>query len=235
MAELAPLIAVVGCDGSGKSTLAADLLAHLKKTRLAERSYLGLGSGAMGTKIKAWPIIGTALERTLSNRANRARDPKDKIPGILTALVLYGFSLRRKAKFERVLSLRRSGITVVTDRYPQTEVAGFYDGPGLSAARADGWVVSKLAARERIIYEWMASHIPTLVIRLHVDVDTAMARKPDHARALIEKKVAATPLLKFNDAPIVDLDATGLYEDERVAATQAIDKVLGSSALRKLP
>ena len=54
-----------------------------------------------------------------------------------------------------------------------------------------------------------------------------MARKPDHARALIEKKVAATPLLKFNNAPIVDLDATGLYEDERVAATQAIDKVLG--------
>lgn len=226
MTELAPLIAVVGCDGSGKSTLAADLLAHIKKTRAAERSYLGLGSGAMGNKIKAWPIIGKALEGFLSNRANRARDPKDKIPGILTALVLYGFSLRRKAKFEQVLALRRSGITVVTDRYPQTEVAGFYDGPGLSAARADGWLIGKLAAKERIIYEWMASHIPTLVIRLHVDVETAMQRKPDHARALIEKKVAATPLLKFNNAPIFDLDATSPYASEITAAIAATNQVL---------
>jgi thymidylate kinase len=228
MEKLAPLIAVVGCDGSGKSTLAAGLLAHVRATRRADTVYLGLGSGAMGNRIKAWPLVGPVLERFLSKRAAKARDPKDTIPGIGTALVLYRFSLKRKAQFEKLLDLRRGGIAVVTDRYPQVDVPGFYDGPGLSAARPDGWLVAKLAARERAIYEWMASFVPTLVIRLNIDADTAMARKPDHARALIDAKVAATPRLTFNGASIVDLDATMDYASELTLAKEAVDKALAA-------
>lgn len=226
MAQLAPLIAVVGCDGSGKSTLAADLLAYVRETRAADTVYLGLGSGAMGNRIKAWPLVGPVIERTLSKRADRARDPKDKIPGLLTAIVLYRFSLKRKRQFERLLAMRRNGTVVVTDRYPQVEVPGFYDGPGLSAARADNWIIARLAAKERATYEWMASFVPTLVIRLNIDVETALMRKPDHARALIERKVAATPLLTFHDAPIVDLDAKMPYAEELQLAKRAVDTAL---------
>jgi thymidylate kinase len=226
MAELAPLIAVVGCDGSGKSTLAADLLAHVKQRRAADTVYLGLGSGAMGNRIKAWPIIGPMLEGALSKRADQARNPDDKIPGILTALVLFRLSLKRRAQFDRLLALRQKGITVVTDRYPQIEVPGFYDGPGLSAARAEGWLISKLAAKERAIYQRMASFVPTLVIRLNIDAETALARKPDHARALIERKVEATPQLSFNGAPIVDLDAKMDYAEERALAIAAVERAL---------
>jgi hypothetical protein len=223
---LAPLIAVVGCDGSGKSTLAGDLLAHVRATRPADTVYLGLGSGAMGNRIKAWPLVGPVIERFLSKRASKARDPKDTIPGIGTALVLYRFSLKRKAQFETLLDLRRCGIVAVTDRYPQVDVPGFYDGPGLSAARPDGWLVAKLAAKERAIYDWMASHVPTLVIRLNIDAETALARKPDHDPALIAQKVAATPRLTFQGAPIVDLDATMDYADELALAKAAVDKAL---------
>jgi hypothetical protein len=223
---LAPLIAVVGCDGSGKSTLAGDLLAHVRATRPADTVYLGLGSGAIGNRIKAWPLIGPMIERFLSKRASTARDPREKIPGIGTALVLYRFSLKRKAQFETLLDLRRRGIVAVTDRYPQVDVPGFYDGPGLSAARPDGWLVARLAARERAIYDWMASHVPTLVIRLNIDAETALARKPDHDPALIAKKVAATPRLTFQGAPIVDLDAKMDYSDELALAKAAVDKVL---------
>ena len=226
MTELAPLIAVVGCDGSGKSTLAADLLVHVRKTRRAETEYLGLGSGAMGNRIKAWPLVGRVLERALSKRANQARDPSEKIPGLLTALALYWLSMKRKAGFERLMALRKSGITIVTDRYPQTDMPGFYDGPGLSAARAEGWLVKKLAAKERAIYVYMASFVPTLVIRLNIDADTAMLRKPDHARDLIERKVAVTPLLKFNGAAIIDLDATIPYAEELALAAAAVDRAL---------
>ncbi len=226
MEKLAPLIAVVGCDGSGKSTLAQDILAHLKKSRPTDTVYLGLGSGAMGNQIKTWPIIGPAFERYLSKRAAQARDPSGIIPGLPAAIVLYRLSLKRKAQFEHLLDLRRKGVTVVTDRYPQVDVPGFYDGPGLSAARADGYLIKKLAAKERAIYEWMASFVPTLVIRLNVDADTALKRKPDHDRGLIERKVAVTPGLKFNGALIVDMDATIDYNKERALAIQAVDKVL---------
>jgi hypothetical protein len=226
MAELAPLIAVVGCDGSGKSTLAADLLRHVRASRRADTVYLGLGSGAMGNRIKAWPLVGPMIEGMLSKRAKQARDPEAKIPGILTAIVLYRLSLKRKAQFERLLALRQSGVTIVTDRYPQVEVPGFYDGPGLSAARAEGWLVKRLSVKEKAIYDWMASHLPTLVIRLNVDVETALKRKPDHAEDLITKKVAVTPLLTFGGAPIVDLDATTDYAEELAAATAAVDRAL---------
>lgn len=225
--QLAPLIAVVGCDGAGKSTLAEDLLAYLRKTRQAESGYLGLGSGPLGERIKAWPLIGSAVEGFFSKRATRARDPKDKIPGLGTALVLYAFSIRRQLRFKRVLAIRRLGIIVVTDRYPQTEVSGFYDGPGLSAARADGWLVKKLAEKERVIYDRMASFVPTLVLRLNIDTETALARKPGDAIDLLKAKVAATPLLTFNGARIIDLDATIPYAEELALAKKAVADVLG--------
>lgn len=229
MERLAPLIAVVGSDGSGKSTLAADLLDHVRQSRPAETVYLGLHSGAMGERIRRVPVVGPALERLLSRKAGKTRDPGGKIPGLTTALVIYRLSLRRKAAFKRLLALRRRGIAVVTDRYPQTEVAGFYDGPHLSAARPKSALVAWLAARERAAYEWMASFPPTLVIKLHVDLGTALARKPDHDPELIARKISATRDLGFSGAPLVELDATMPYRQELALAKAAVDEALAKA------
>lgn len=227
MTGLAPLIAVIGCDGSGKSTLSSDLLNWIRQHYgPAETHYLGLRSGQIGNQIKAWPLIGPVFEKALSRRAGQARTKGAKIPGLATALVIYGFSRLRKRRFQKVLSLRRQGFIVVTDRYPQVDVPGFYDGPGLSAARPGGRLVAALAASERATYEWMASFVPDLVIRLNVDVETALARKPDHGVDLLKAKVAVTPLLKFNGARIVDLDATMPYAEEFALAKKAIADVL---------
>lgn len=219
---LAPLIAIVGCDGSGKSTLAADVLRALAAERSVASAYLGLGSGAIGARIRSLPLIGAAAERRLAAKATKTRSAGERIPGLATASVVYLFSLARLRRFRRVLALRGKGVTVVTDRYPQIEVAGFYDGPGLSAARAGSRAVARLADRERRHYIWMASHRPTLVLRLDVDLATAMARKPDHDPALLARKVEATPRLRFGGAPIVDLDATAPYREVLEAALAAI-------------
>lgn len=226
MAELAPLIAVIGCDGSGKSTLAEALLAEYSERRPVASVYLGLKSGAMGEAIKRWPLVGPPLERILSKRASQARDSKQKIPGVTTALVIYGLSLVRWRRFGQTLSLRNSGVMVITDRYPQTEVPGFYDGPGLSAAIAGSRFISWLARRERRTYVQMAAYVPTLVIRLHIDIDTALARKPDHARGLLEKKIAVTPQLTFGGADIVELDGRAPFDQVLAQAVAAIDASL---------
>lgn len=227
METLAPLIAVVGADGSGKSTLAPDILAHVRQFRAAESGYLGLGSAATANRIRAWPIVGRGLEAILQRRASRARDPNDRIPDLPTALVLFGLSWKRRTRFMEMLRLRRAGVIVITDRYPQVEVGGLYDGPGLSAARAEGVLVRWLAARERSLYQWMASFRPTLVIRLHVDLATAYARKPDHDPDLLARKIAVTSQLTFNGAPIIDLDLRQPYELMRAAAIAAVDRALG--------
>jgi hypothetical protein len=225
--ELAPLIAVVGSDGSGKSTLAADLLTHIRLTRPAEAGYLGLGSGEQGRRIGRWPLIGPVLHRYLDRIADQLRDPEAPIPGLLAARYALRKSRKRRAQFERIMELRRAGVTIVTDRYPQLDVDGLHDGP-IMAGRAVGVRLQTLQREEHMLYAEMAMHKPTLVIRLHIDVDTAMARKPDHVRALIARKVATVPLLRFNGAPIVDLDATMDYAEELALAKTAADAALSA-------
>lgn len=226
--DLAPLIAVVGSDGSGKSTLSADLLAHIQTSQPAESGYLGLGSGEQGRRIGRWPIIGPPLHRFLDGIADRLRDPEAPIPGRLAARYALRKSKKRRAKFEQLLVRRRAGVTIVTDRYPQIEVPGLHDGPIL-AGRATSPRLAAMQAEERALYAEMAAYLPTLVIRLHIDVDTVMARKPDHVRALIERKVETVPLLAFNGAPIIDLDATMPYAEELRLAKAAVDRALAAA------
>lgn len=204
---LAPLIAIVGTDGSGKSTVSEAVLDFVRRYGPAETAHLGLRSGDAGRAIRRLPLIGAGSERFLTAKARRARDTRDKIPDAATALVIYIFSLLRIRRFRAMMAKRRKGVIIVTDRYPQTEVPGFYDGPGLSAARAESGFIRALAERERAQYEWMADFVPDLVIRLNVDLETAFARKPDHEYESLRQKVAATPRLRFNGARIIDLSS----------------------------
>lgn len=227
---LAPLIALVGCDGSGKSTLAADLEVAIAPNATVARCYLGLGSGELGLRIKRLPLIGPAVEHYLSRKASQTRDKTKTVPGLATALVVFAFSLLRYRRFRRALLLRRQGVTVITDRYPQTEVAGMHDGPGLSAATAGSATVAWLARQERRMYERMASFHPDVVLRLNVDAATALARKPDHKAGLLAAKIAAAPLLRFDGAHMVDIDARQSYDAVRSKALASVAPILQPAA-----
>ncbi len=231
--NLAPLISVVGSDGAGKTTVSTAVLDYVRRYGPAETAHLGLKSGDLGRKIKSFRFGGTVAEAYLSRKAAQARRKEERIPGPFTALVIYVLSLFRMTRFKRMLARRREGVTIVTDRYPQIEVPGFYDGPGLSAARADGWFVRWLQRREFRKYAWMASHRPDLVIRLNVDLDTAYARKPDHEIDQLRDKIAATPQLNFGGAPIFDIDSNQPLDDVIRSAREAIgDKM---AQLGRLP
>ena len=214
------MIAVVGCDGAGKSTLTTDLIASLRDRGPVEQLYLGQSSGNIVRWIKELPVVGQPFGRYLVRRAARAHGQDKKAPDAATALVIYLLSLWRAHKFRRMLALCRRGIPIITDRYPQAETPGFhFDGPGLGLVRSDNWLVRRLAARELRLYQWMASHVPALIIRLNIDADTAHARKPDHKLAMLRDKVAVIPALRFNGARILDLDGRDPY-------AQVLDRAL---------
>lgn len=176
------LIAVVGSDGTGKSTLTADLVKNLQKYRATERRYLGLISGEDGDKIKRLPVIGVWLERRLAAKSDKTQRMSNKPPALWAALIMYGFSVLRAANLRKVQRLAESGVLVISDRFPQAEISGFYyDGPGIGVERAKGWLMTRLAAREKRLYQSMALCRPELIIRLDIDVDTAFSRKPDHS------------------------------------------------------
>lgn len=218
-----PLIAIVGSDGSGKSTLARILLAWMRDMRPTELHHLGKQTGNIGRAIGRWPLIGTRLDRTITRKAGGARTPKG--PGPFTAVIIYAFSMRRVRRFRHMLADRRRGVAILADRFPQTAVPGPMDGPGLANAGA-GWFQRQLARRERDHYRWMERHPPDLVIRLNVDLVTALARKPDHRPSSLKTKVEDVPRLTFAGAPIVDIDATLPLDVVVVQAKAAIAEVL---------
>ena len=218
------IIAVVGCDGSGKSTLTADLIKELSKKRPVQWLYLGQSSGNIADWIRSLPLIGPAFGRYLVRKAERAHSQEASQPDTLTAIVIFLLSLWRAYKFRRVLRLARRGLLVITDRYPQAEVPGFYfDGTGLNDKNAQTWLARLLLKREKRLYTWMASHRPTLLIRLNIDAETAHARKPDHKLAMLREKVRVIPNLQFNGASILDLNGRDPYPQVLAAALTAIN------------
>ena len=69
---------------------------------------------------------------------------------------------------------------------------------------------------------WGGSHKPDLVIKLNVDLEVACARKPDHKRESLARKIAITPQLTFGGAQLVDIDANQPLEQVLVDAEKAI-------------
>ncbi|MDU7255437.1 MAG: thymidylate kinase [Escherichia coli] len=100
----------------------------------------------------------------------------------------------------------------------QVKTAGTVFPPNVEGGRFVSW----LASQERKAFHWMASHKPDLVIKLNVDLDVACARKPDHKRESLERKIAITPQLTFGGAQLVDIDANQPLEQVLVDAEKAI-------------
>lgn len=220
----APIIAFIGCDGSGKSTLSVEIAELLNKKRQTSLFYLGLGSGDIGRRIQKLPFIGPAIERNLSRKATKTRNPGENIPGLLTAFVVFLFSCKRYFSFQKLLKAHQNNIQVVTDRYPQAELSGCCDGPGLSAGRTTNPLIAWLVCAEKRLYQKMASVHPTVIIFLDVDLQTAVARKPDHNVELLATKIEKTRTLHFDGAPIEKIDACQSYAAVKEQALAVIQK-----------
>lgn len=225
---MAPLIAIIGSDGSGKSTVGDHILEWIGRYGPAGRAHLGKQSGNVGRAIGQLPLVGGLMDRAINRKADdvNRRLKEDKQPTLAPALVITAFTLRRKLRFKRMLAMRKRGLIVVTDRFPQVSVPGAYDGPGFPDSPGGSRFVLALARRERATFEWMASYRPDLVLRLNVDVDTAFARKPDHRRDALARKIAVTPHLTYAGAPIVDIDANQPLEQVFKDAEAAVAKIM---------
>lgn len=217
------LIAVVGSDGTGKSTLTNDIVKRLQQQQPTERRYLGLISGEDGDKIKKLPVIGVWLERRLAAKSDKTQRMSNQGPALWAAVIMYGFSLWRASNLRKAVRLAQSGVLVISDRYPQAEISGFYyDGPGIGVERVTGWLKTRLAEKERQLYREMAKTKPELILRLDIDVDTALSRKPDHSYEELKDKISQMVRIEYNGANIAELDARAAYQQVLSQALQAI-------------
>lgn len=233
--SISGLIAVVGCDGTGKSTLTTDLVKQLQMQWVTERRYLGLLSGEDGDKIKKLPLIGVWLERRLAAKSSKTQSMRNRSPALWAALIMFAFSLRRRVKLRRVQQLTQRGVLVVSDRFPQAEISGFYyDGPGIGIERATGKIKQRLAARETLLYQNMARYQPDLIIRLMIDVETAFSRKPDHDYEELRDKIDVMSRINYNGSRIIELDARAPYAEVLKKALSAASEVAAISKRQRV-
>lgn len=220
---MAPLIAIVGSDGAGKSTVGEALIAWMASQRPAALCHLGKQSGNLGRLLARLPLVGDKMEKSIEDNVKKAESSRG--PGFFASLVIYAFTIRRVRRFKRMMRLRESGVAILADRFPQTSLPSGIDGPGFGRVRCDRGIARFLAARELRQFAWMVSHRPDLVIKLHVDVATAIARKPDHSAERLAAKIAEIPLLDFG-APTVNIDATRPIDEVIAQAKAAIAGLL---------
>ncbi|WP_283603550.1 dTMP kinase [Serratia proteamaculans] len=229
--KLPPLIAVIGSDGSGKSTVCESLIVHVKKYGPAVRVHLGKQAGNVGRAVSQFPLMGSFFGKAIERNTKKVKSTKARL-GLLPALVIITFVLRRLIRFRRMLAFRRQGLIVLTDRFPQVQIPGGYDGTVFPVNVKGSRFVKWLAGRERAAFQWMADHKPDLVIKLNVDIDVACARKPDHQKESLEKKVALTPLLTFEAAEIANIDANKSLDEVLSDAEKAIDEFMEAHGYR---
>lgn len=230
------LIAVIGCDGAGKSTITQDLKRWLAWKLDADTVYLGVGDGNISPSTWALKRLSLAVERRrggggvsapsttgakrskLKPQALLAQGVKDLGVGALNL----AFAHERIKKIKAAEALRRDGLILLTDRFPQIQVRGIYDGPRTQRKARATPIRAALADKEEALFEAMTGIKPDLIIRLKITVDVALARKPEHREPEMRRKVAITDELEFPGVRVVDIDATQPLEAVIAQARRAV-------------
>ena len=98
---------------------------------------------------------------------------------------------------------------VIGDRYPQSQVMGFNDGPLLGNWLNHRSNLLRAVARwEHSSYQLAETYPPDLVVKLHVTLGVALQRKQDMGSEEIRRRVEAVKSLQYpSETQVVDVKA----------------------------
>jgi thymidylate kinase len=206
------LVAFVGVDGSGKSTALGSIKNWLGPKFDVIPMYFGTGEGRASLWLRPFKLILPIIVRILRRHQHRGGRSPNGFQGHAASLpyqaMLMGWAIavaldkRKKLKVAR-RALNR-GFIVLADRYPQSQTAGFNDGPMLTSLPA---VPDWLRRFEAGVYRIARQLPPNLVIKLVAREDTIARREPEMDPALVQDRIAALRHLQFPGARVVCVDA----------------------------
>ncbi|MEE9589554.1 MAG: hypothetical protein V3V97_16215 [Hyphomicrobiaceae bacterium] len=217
-------IVLLGSDGAGKSSLSNSLVRWLGNKVDVLPIYFGSGDGRAAFYRQPLLLAHRFHMRLIDARSGRFSSDgllessdinaaKNRFAGhahaaarVLWALIL---AYEKRGKIRKMVRARNRGIIVICDRFPQSQVEGFNDGPRLAAWRTHRWSVFRwLAAWESVPYRLAAETRPDLVIRLTVAPQFAKHRRPEMTIEALTRRVAAVQSLTFNaDTIVADINA----------------------------
>ncbi|WP_143162115.1 hypothetical protein [Phormidesmis priestleyi] len=233
------MIAVLGADGSGKSTITAAIVKGLSKKLDVMPVYLGSGDGTASwfRMPLVWATRSTKLRSKRSaNLATLKANPspgkassKSKLAHLVKLLWAITLVYEKENKLKQSRQASDRGMIIISDRYPQSQVLGFNDGPLLSnGSNHSPTFPRSLRQWEFDHYQHMAEKMPPdLVIKLNVTPEVALARKPESPAEVVRQKVDAIRALEFPAQTIVvNIDATQPLDEVLLKAKQAVWETL---------
>ena len=95
------------------------------------------------------------------------------------------------------------------DRFPQSQFFGINDGPKVPKLK----ILFLLRVVEKYCFRVISKYKPDVVLKLSLDFDTSISRKPNHDPEIIRDKIEILNQINFDN--MVDIDAK-----------QSLDKVI---------
>lgn len=213
------IIAFLGSDGSGKSTVTGDIAKWLVWKLDVTQIYFGSGDGPASAW--RWPLrLALALRAGSKGQvhakalAQRSGDAAETAPTRLRSIWNLWWSVAiAREKVTRLNQARRArnlGMVAICDRYPQSQIMSFNDGPRLSAWLQHRSALLRAVARwELSVYRSADINPPDLVVKLHVTPEVAARRKPDMSNEELTRRVRAIKDLRFSSpVEVIEVDAT---------------------------
>lgn len=232
------IIVFIGVDGAGKSTLIREVEKWMSWKIDVLTLYFGSGEGR--SSLLRYPLV--ALTRLIKKKRsiinNRASSTSNEIvksesmKGSLAYRVFKSvwaitLAFEKKRKLKKMWLARAKGLTVLCDRFPQTQIQGFNDGPLLSKWHNSNEPLKRRIAKwELNIYEMSKFYKPDMVIKLIVPEEISLKRKSDTPLEMIRKKINAIELIKYDEEVIVYyVDSSGTIEDTLLKIQRLIAKL----------
>lgn len=226
------IIAVVGCDGAGKSTVNASVLSSIKKKSDVFFEYFGSGDGHCYWYRYPLLLVRRLLDRKGSKGGGAVPDQPAANKKVSVSKAIWAILLakEKKSKLKRINAAKSKGMTVLCDRYPQTQFSSINDGPLLSAwENAQSEIRKRIARWERDIYERASFIKPDLVIKLMITEEVSRMRKPNEKPDRIRSKIALVKELDIPAEKMVVVDATESLNEVLAHVYSSISKCLSDS------
>jgi thymidylate kinase len=215
------IIAVLGPDGSGKSTIVKTLHKWLSWKLDVYPVYFGSGDGSASLVRLPLKLAKAALGRSRTPRTGAPVDSGalglERRVSLARAVWAVVLAWEKRAKLRRAVRARNRGMIVLCDRFPQTQVMGYNDGPLLAPWRESGsrWL-KWLADWEYELYERVRACAPDLAIKLDVPSEVAISRKPEISVAESQRKRDALQKIQYGPT----------CEELVIDSTQPLESVL---------
>jgi thymidylate kinase len=223
------VISIVGLDGSGKSTLVREVRRWLGAEVDMMPCYFGTGDGEPSLFFRPFKAVSRWVARMVHTRPKGASHGvvSNRPPGLgYSVLFAVWAVVVAIEKRQKILATQRGagrGLVVVTDRYPQNEIAEFNDGPLLHRLlRCPVW----LRRFEASVYEMAQRARPDLLIKLQVGPETVVQREPQMVKSIIDQRIAWLNELTFSSTRVVSIDATRPLEEVHRNAKREIWSIL---------